>query len=364
VAPAKAPVKEWTISIKEVSRISIREVIYLSQEDVIAAGGLDMAKCIDAVEEAMACLSRGDSVLPSKTVLRWGDASLEATRGRINAMPAYLGGKVDMAGIKWIGSNPMNPQKHDLPRASGILILNDPETKLPLAIMDTTIISAMRTGAAGGVGVKYLSRTDSRIMGIIGAGVQARTQAMAAAVVRPALEKILIFDIVPERAESWCREMEEQLGISCRTARSAEEAVRESCFFVTVTTAHEPIVKADWIRPGQTFIHMAGYEDELAVVQKADKIVVDSWVEIKHRALQTLYLAYEKGMISDTDIDAEIGEIIIGRKQGREKDGEFIYYNTVGMGIEDIAFGAWIYGEAKKKSIGVRLPLWQKPLWV
>ena len=352
------------MTIKEVFRMSRREVLYLSQEDVIAAGGLDMAKCIAAVEEAMACHSRGDSVLPSKTVVRWGDASSEATQGRINAMPGYLGGKVDMAGIKWIGSNPMNPQKYDLPRASGILILNDPETKLPLAIMDSTVISAMRTGAAGGVGVKYLSLADSRTMGIIGAGVQARTQAMAAAVVRPALERILIFDIVPEHAVSWCREMEEQLGISCRTTHSAEEAVRESCFFVTVTTAHEPIVKADWVRPGQTFLHMAGYEDELAVVKKADKIIVDSWVEIKHRALQTLYLAYEKGLIREEDIHAEIGEVILGSKKGRENDGEFIYYNTVGMGIEDIAFGARIYLEAKEKNIGTCLPLWRKPLWV
>ena len=344
--------------------MSSHEVLFLSQEDVIAAGGLDMPRCIEAVEEAMACYSRGDVVMPSKTVLRRGDERSESTEGRINAMPAYLGGNVDMAGIKWLGSNPMNPQKYGLPRATGILILNDPDSKFPLAIMDSAVISAMRTGAAGGIGVKYLSRLDSRVMGIIGAGVQARTQAMAAAVVRPNLEKIIIYDINQERAEGWSQDMSGRLRIPCRAVRSAEEAVRDADFFVTVTTAHEPIVKADWVRPGQTFIHMAGYEDELAVVKKADKIIVDSWVEIKHRALQTLYLAYEKGMISDTDIDAEIGEIIIGRKQGREKDAEFIYYNTVGMGIEDIAFGTWIYGEAKKKSIGVQLPLWQKPLWV
>jgi ornithine cyclodeaminase len=343
--------------------MSAREVLYLSQEDVIAAGGLNMAKCIEAVEEALACHSRNETVMPSKTVVRWGDASSEATRGRINAMPAYLGGKVDMVGIKWIGSSPMNPKNHNLPRASGILILNDPDTKLPLAIMDTQVISAMRTGAAGGVGIKYLSRTDSRVMGIIGAGVQARTQAMAAAVVRPRLEKILVYDLAPERAESWCRDMQKQLGIACSPVASAEEAVRQSCFFVTVTTAHEPIVKADWIQPGQTFIHMAGYEDEVAVVAKADRIIVDSWVEIKHRALQTLFLAYEQGVIGDDDIDAEIGEVIIGRKKGRENDGQFIYYNTVGMGIEDIAFGESLYREARAKNIGTRLPLWQKPLW-
>ncbi len=344
--------------------MSKAEFIYLSQEDVIIAGGLNMGKCMEAVEEALACHARGDMVLPSKTVVRWGDPETEATKGRINAMPGYLGGKVGKVGIKWIGSSPLNPKTHNLPRASGILILNDPETKLPLAIMDSTIISAMRTGAAGGLGVKYLARKDSRIMGIIGAGVQARTQAMAATIAFPHLEKILIFDILPDRSENWCKEMAARLNTPCSPAKSAEEAVRESDFFVTVTTAHSPIVKAEWIKPGHTFIHMAGYEDEVAVVKKADKIVLDSWTEVHHRGLQTVYLAYEQGLITEKDIYAEIGEIIIGKKKARESEKEFIYYNTVGMGIEDIAFGSYVLAEAKRKGIGVTLPLWKNPTWV
>jgi ornithine cyclodeaminase len=340
------------------------EFLYLSQEDVITAGGLNMGKCIEAVEEALACHARGDIILPSKTVVRWGDAETEATKGRVNAMPSYLGGRVNKFGIKWIGSSPLNPQKYNLPRASGVLILNDPETKLPIAIMDSTVISAMRTGAVGGVGMKYLARKDSRIMGIIGAGVQARTQAMAAKVVFPGLEKILVYDILSDRAEKWCLEMSQKLKTPCQPVHSAEEAVRESCFFITVTTAHEPIVKQDWVLPGHTFIHMAGYEAEVGVVKKANKIVVDSWTEIYHRGLQTLFLAYEQGIITEKDIYAEIGEVIIGRKKGRENDQEFIYYNTVGMGIEDVAFGAWVFEEAKKKGIGITLPLWNNPIWI
>lgn len=344
--------------------MSKAEFIYLSQEDVIAAGGLNMEKCMEAVEEALSCHARGDMVLPSKTVVRWGDAESEATQGRINAMPAYLGGKVNRVGIKWIGSSPMNPKQFNLPRASGILILNDPETKLPLAIMDTTIISAMRTGAAGGVGMKYLARKNSRIMGIIGAGVQARTQAMAAKVVFPKLEKILIYDLWVDRSQKWCEEMAPSLNTPCSSAHSAAEVVRESDFFVTVTTAHAPIVKADWIKPGHTFIHMAGYEDEVAVVKKADKIILDSWAEVYHRGLQTVFLAYEQGLITEKDIYAEIGEIIINKKKAREHDQEFIYYNTVGLGIEDIAFGTYVLEEAKKKGVGVSLPLWKQPIWV
>lgn len=340
------------------------EFLYLSQEDVIAAGGLDMALCLQAVEEALRCHAKGDVILPSKTVIRWGDVETETTKGRMNAMPGYLGGRVDKVGIKWIGSSPLNPQMYGLPRASGLLILNDPVTKLPLAVMDSAIISAMRTGAAGGIGMKYLSKADSRIMGILGAGVQARTQAMAARTILPNLEKILIYDILSERSKSWCQEMSETLNIPCSPMTSAEEAVRESDLFVTVTTAHSPIVRAAWIKPGHTFIHMAGYEDEVAVVAKAQKIVVDSWREVLHRGLQTVYLAYQEGVITDKDIYAEIGEIILGQKKGRENPEEFIYYNTVGMGIEDIAFGQAVFEEAKRKGIGVSLPLWTNPIWV
>jgi ornithine cyclodeaminase len=340
------------------------QFLYLSQEEVAAAGGLDMAKCLAAIEEAIACHARGDVVLPSKTVVRWGGAETEKTKGRFTAMPAYLGGKVDKGGIKWLGSSPSNPKLHQLPRASGIVVLNDPETKLPLAIMDTAIVSAMRTGATGGLGMKYLARRNSRVMGIIGAGVQARTQSMAAKVVFPDLQQILIYDLVAERATAWCREMTEKLRIPCRPAATAEAAVRESDFFVTVTTAHEPIVKAAWIEPGHTYIHMAGYEDEVAVVKRADKLVLDSWIEVEHRGLQTVVMAVQQGVISEKDIYAEIGEIILGQKKGRETDDEFIYYNTVGMGIEDIAFAAVVYEEARQKGIGTWLTLWEKPIWV
>jgi len=133
----------------------------------------------------------------------------EETEGRINAMPAYLGGNVNLAGIKWVGSSPANPSRHNMPRASAVLILNDKETKLPLAIMEATIISAMRTGAVGGIAAKYLARKDSTTCGIIGAGVQARTQAMAVKVGLPGIKRFIVYDIDSDRASTWCEEMSE-----------------------------------------------------------------------------------------------------------------------------------------------------------
>jgi ornithine cyclodeaminase len=341
-----------------------KEILYLSQEDVLAAGGRDMVRCIECVEEALRIHSRGDLVIPPKSVVSWGDHQSEITQGRINAMPGYLGGSVKMMGIKWMGSNPPNPKRYNLPRASGILILNDPETKLPLAIMDNTVVSAMRTGAVGGIAAKYLARKDSEVMGVIGAGIINRAQALAVKTVLPELKRILVYDVVAENAQSWCREVSELLEIACQPVEFAEKVIRDSDLFVSATTAWEPIIKRDWIRAGQTYVHMAGYEDEIDVVERADKLVVDDWNQILHRGNQTIALAYKAGKIGTEDIHAEIGQVISGERSGRQDDREFIYFNAVGMMIEDIAFASWILKQAKKKGIGTQIPLWKDGKWI
>ena len=150
------------------------EFIYLSQEEVLATG-IDMPKAINIIEEVLALHDEGKVNLPSKVILDLG----ERERGRVNAMPAYLGGDAEICGIKWIAGFPHNPTKFGIPRAHALIILNDAETGVPLAIMDGTYISALRTGAVTGVGAKYLAKLDSQVVGIIGCGVQARTQIMA-----------------------------------------------------------------------------------------------------------------------------------------------------------------------------------------
>jgi len=144
---------------------------------MIVAGGLDMRTCLDAVERAFKLLAVGEVKVPNKIVLELPPSEQE--RGRINGLAAYIGGDWEVAGIKWIPSFPKNPREHGLPRASALLTLNNTNTGTPLAVMDGTIISAMRTGAMGGLGAKYLARKDSEVAALIGLGVQARTQAMA-----------------------------------------------------------------------------------------------------------------------------------------------------------------------------------------
>ena len=340
------------------------ELLFLSQEDVIRAGGLDMSLAVPTMEEVFLLHHRKDYVLPSKCVLRWGDRDTETTRGRINAMPGWIGGGFQAVGIKWIASSPMNPFKHKLPRASAVIVLNDPDTLVPVAVMDGTVISAARTGANTGVAARYLARRDSRTLGLIGAGVQNRTQLLALMYALPAINEVRVYDVSRERAERFVLEMQPQTAAALGVVGSAREAVAGADVFVTATVTHEPIVRPDWVEPGVFYSHVGSHECTFEAILKMDKRVVDDWDEIKHRGVETLAIMYNSGVIGDDAIYGELGEIVAGRKPGRERANERIYFNTVGMGIEDVALAWKIYQRASDMGLGKRLRLWESPFAV
>jgi len=328
---------------------SRRKLIYLSGDDVEAAGA-DMALAVDVVENVLLLHARGEVNLPSKVVLDMD----ERRHGRINAMPAYVGGDVKMCGIKWVAGFPNNPVRHGLPRASALVILNDPETGLPLAIIEGTGISALRTGAVTGVGVRYLARDDSRILGLIGAGVQARTQIDAVKLILPGIDEIRLFDVRPEAAaglRAWCRENHGDVAVT--VAQSPEHAVVGADIVITATVADEPIVRAAWLKEGVLFVHVGSYqEEEEAVVLQADKVIVDIWEEVLHRRTPLLARMFEAGTIDRSRIYADITEVVNGGKPGRESDKERIFFSPLGLGSEDIALAAEIYRRAVKLELG------------
>ena len=329
------------------------EILYLDGPDVDRAGA-SMALAIESVEEVLALHEKGEVNLPPKSVLDMD----ERKHGRINAMAAYVGGSLRMCGIKWIAGFPNNPQRHGIPRANALTILNDPDTGLPLCIMDGTRISALRTGAVTGVGARYLARGASSRVGLIGAGVQARTQLEALALILPALREVVVYDIrreAADRLQADCRALFPRLGV--RSARSAEEAVRGADVVVTATVADEPIVKDAWLEPGVFFSHVGSYqEEEEAVVLHADKVVVDIWEEVLHRGTPLLARMFRQGTIGAQRIWANIGAIILGKKAGRERDEERIFFSPLGLGSEDIAVATRIYRKAAEAGVGTRLP--------
>ena len=338
--------------------------LYLSQEDVIAAGGLDMDGTLATVEKTFRLWGQGDYVQPTKPAIRWGPPITENTRGRVIAMPAYVGGDVDTVGIKWIPSMPMNPVKLGLPRACAVIIINDPYSGIPLAIMDGTVISAMRTGAASGVAAKYLARPGTATLGLVGAGVQNRTQLMALTRTLPNLEEVRVFDVRSDKAEAFCQEMSKQVKPRLRAVESAREAIEGADVFVTATVSSDAYVQAEWIREGALHIEISSWDTSPGVLVIYDKIVVDDWKTIKHGAKHVSARAVLEGVIPESRICAELGEIVAGRKPGREAASERILFNPIGLPVNDISEATRIFRNAKQKGIGRELPLWNNPIWV
>jgi ornithine cyclodeaminase/alanine dehydrogenase-like protein (mu-crystallin family) len=329
------------------------EFLYLTRADVIATG-VDMQMVMDAVEDSFRLHHAGQTNLPWKTVLDLG----ERERGRGNAMPAYVGGEYDVFGIKWIAGFPKNPALHGLPRATGFFVLNDSWKGIPLAIMDCTLLSAMRTGAVTGVGAKYMARPDSESVAMIGAGVQARTQLEALKVALPGLKEARVFDINRETAEAYSAEMGELLAMDVRAVDSAELAVRDADVVVTVTVADEPIVKDAWMKPGSFFSAVGSYqEEEFAVVSNSDKVVVDGLGHVLHRETPIVALMIGQGVLKEDEI-IELGAIVGGKSPGREIPEERIFFSPIGMGTEDVCVCNNVYKLAVEKGIGIKLQLW------
>ena len=334
--------------------------LYLQQEDVIACGGLDMPEVIAAVERVYALHERGQCIEPEAPLISWNGPQGR----RILAHPAWVGGEVNVAGIKWIPSNPENPRKRGMPRASAIIILNDPETGYPLAVMDGTIVSAARTGAATGVGAKYLARRDSEKVAIIGAGPISRPQIMALHVVLPALKEVSIFDLDAGRAQKLADEMQRLYKTNFTVAPSAEASVRGADVVVTVTSGvslDRAYLEASWLKEGVLVSTVAANDSKLEVVVQADKLVLTNMEELDN-PIWLVGLAVAKGLRSREDF-VSMGSIIIGQNPGRQNDRERIFYNPGGMGIEDVVAAYRVYRNAQDQGMGVELELWHEPLW-
>jgi len=195
---------------------------------------MDMIKAISDVEKVLVMRHKGECIVPHKVVLRKGTQEEESITGRINALPGYLGNDKDIGGIKWVASFVGNPFKHGLPRSSSLIIINSFKTGMPLAIMDGTIISAMRTGAVAGVACKYLSNKDAATVGMVGAGVIGRTVLMAVKAVLGHKLQGQIYDLSMERAEKFAKEMQDDLKFPVSAVDSAEKALSDKDIMITV----------------------------------------------------------------------------------------------------------------------------------
>lgn len=326
-------------------------VLMLSRSDLEKV--LNMKDVMEYVETAFLELQSGTAILPMRATI-----TLAEKHGWMGVMPAYLG-RMGSLSTKIVTVFEKNLEKN-VPTIMATIILNDSETGSPLAIMDGTLITAMRTGAVCGVATKYLARKDSKIVGIFGAGVQARTQLMAMCVARD-IKRAFVHDIVKERAESFASEMSEVLRIPVEVCEP-RELVIQSDIIVTATTSKIPVFNGNWVKPGAHLNLIGSFKPDVRevdeIVIKKAKIVVDQ----KSAALEEagdIIIPLKAGIISEKDIYAELGELAAGLKPGRTSDSEITLFKSVGLGIQDCA-AAWLaYTRAKEKGVGIEVELFR-----
>jgi ornithine cyclodeaminase/alanine dehydrogenase-like protein (mu-crystallin family) len=304
---------------------------------------LTMKKSIELVEKVYRAHGSGQVTMPAKITLDTGESNdWPPYGGSYNAMPAYIGGDVDISGIKWVWGFNDNRAK-GIPYIGGVIILNEPRKGEVLAIMDGSYITDIRTGASAGVAVKSLANKDAKILTIIGAGVQGKMNARAIAEELP-LEEIRVMDILPSVAEAYANEMSEELGIDVKACGTYEEACLGADVIVTVTIADEPLVKKEWLKKGCTVLSLGSFQElDESIPLTCDKLVVDNWEQNAHRGeLKKLIM---QGRLDRSKVYAEIPDIIVNKATGRERKDEIICACIIGMGSTDIGTAGVLYKE-------------------
>jgi len=319
-------------------------MMYLSRKDVEAVN-LQMPEIIDALEEMFKEKGEGRVEMPPKPGIHTRKDAF------IHAMPAYIPG-LQSAGMKWVSGYPDN-QKKKLPYISGLLILNDPDNGIPIAVMDATWITAMRTGAATAVAAKYLARHDSSSVGIIACGVQGRSNLEALSCLFE-IKKVKAFDISSQAAEKFAIEMKEDIKVEVEIVNDPRDAVVDLDLVVTsgpILRNPDPVVEADWLSEG-SFASLVDFDSywKGAALKQADKLATDDKNQMSSYR--------EQGYFKDTPQPyADLGEIAAGKKPGRENANERTICINLGLALADMATAIVIYKKAREKELGTQLPL-------
>ncbi len=364
------------------------EFLYLSEEDMIRAGVLDNARCIDVEEEIFGLLSRGDYRMGGESHNSHGiavifpeesdipDMPLHAPDRRFMAMPGYLGGRFHIAGEKWYGSNIANPSK-GLPRSVLMIMLNDVETGEPIALMSGNLVSSVRTGCVAGVATRRLANPDAEVCACVGAGPVSKACFDAIRLEAKNLKELVIYDLFKEKAQAWADDVTAKTGLAARAADSLEEAVRSADIISVAASGLKPVdMQNDWLKPGSLMIltgrcnvdedyfssarvlwdnpmlHEVNYESELERPENE---------RFTNRlAVQIYKMAFEKKLPPIKD-QPGLGDVILGKAVGRSSHDQRICFVTGGMIVWDLGWSFELLQNAKKLGIGQILKLWDSP---
>lgn len=320
-----------------------RGLLYLSRRDVERAG-LPMRAIIGALEKMFRLKGRGKVEMPPKPGIHPRPDAF------IHAMPAHIPA-MGAAGMKWVSGYPEN-QKKGLPYINGLLILNDPDTGVPLCVMDCTWITAQRTGAATAVAAKYLARPKSASAGILACGVQGRSNLEALACLFK-LQKVAAYDIRPGLAARYAEEMGALLGLEIEAVARPEDAVRGMDLVVTsgpILKKPSPVIEASWLQPG-VFASPVDFDSywKPAALRRFDLLATDDKAQFGYYR--------DAGYFRRTPAPyADLGELAAGTKAGRSSERQLTASINLGLALEDMATAIRVYETARARGIGRELP--------
>lgn len=321
------------------------EVLVISEDTVKEL--ITIGDAMKAVEEVLLEKAYCRVQMPPKTYIYF-----KQYNGDFRTMPSYIQGS-NKAGVKIVNVHPNNPQKYQKPVVMATIVLIDPLTGAPISIIGGTTLTAMRTGAIGGIATKYLARNTSTILGLVGAGTQARSQLSAISTIL-SLEQVRIYDKFSDRVDQFIEHCQPNYDFPLLPCETLEDCVKDSDVISTITPVSNPIVKNSWIASG-THINAIGADapgkEELdpQILQRA-KIVVDDYEQATHSG--EINVPLSKGYLTLNNIHGELSEVVAQKIPGRESLDEITVFDSTGLSLQDIATASVVFERAKQTNQG------------
>jgi ornithine cyclodeaminase/alanine dehydrogenase-like protein (mu-crystallin family) len=325
------------------------DVMVLNGEEVTRL--LTMPECIRVMRDALAALARGEALVPLRTVMR-----VPGVNGFLGLMPGYISpreGQDGALGLKAVSVFPGNAQR-GIDTHQGAVLLFEADTGRLSALMDGAAITAIRTAAVSGVATDVLARRDANELAVLGAGVQARTHIEAIAAVRP-LRRARIWSRNPERADGLVSEIRSRYPFPVEAVPSAEAAVREADIVSTVTASPEPILLRGWLKEGAHINAVGSSIPTTREIDTATMVAARLFVDRRESALAEagdLLIAMREDAVTGDHVQAELGEVIIGKNPGRRSPGELTLFKSLGLAVEDVASAAFLARRARETGTG------------
>jgi ornithine cyclodeaminase/alanine dehydrogenase-like protein (mu-crystallin family) len=324
------------------------DLVYLSRADIEDLG-MSMKEVLSALDRGFAAKGRGATEMPPKPGIHTRPDCF------IHAMPAYVR-ELDVAGLKWVSGYPPNTAE-GLPYISGLLVLNDCDTGVPLAVMDCVWITAMRTGASVGISARYLARAGSDTVAIVGCGVQARTSLMALVEELPALGEVRCYDLFPEATKRFIADMVAMFPalrfVACASAPDAARGADVVVTAIPIVVDPQPDLDAGMLEEGGLGVAL-DYDSAWtsAAMRECDRFCSDDVDQLLATKEHGVYFGGIPAAIS-----ADLGELAAGLKPGRESDHQRIFSMNMGIAVDDMVTAQVLYERALERGAGARLPL-------